>query len=252
MTNYTNVDYAKITTGDRNPIKRLLQSNRLNDGLRILSDLLPDFSGTILDFGAGNGILCQRIREKLPKAQLVCYEPVGNLRKQAHDLLAGMSDIRIVSNLNGYSPATFDFIFCLEVFEHLPLQQTLDALATMKQLLKPDGKLIIGVPNEIFLPALIKGTFRMRRRYGADDARIGNVLRAGIGIPPKDRPVVDFGGYPYYLRHLGFDYRRFRKILSQYFSISQTYGSPNPKLPLGVNFEVYFVVKKLLKYRISL
>ncbi len=241
MPNYADVDYAKITTQDRNPVKRLLQSNRLDDGLKVLNTIDPDFPGTILDFGAGNGELCKRIRQRLPKAQLVCYEPVDNLRKQAAEHLKEMPNVEIVATLAQYADATFDYIFCLEVFEHLPVRQTHEALSIIQRLLKKDGKLVIGVPNEIYFAALIKGIFRMRRRYGEDDARIGNVLRASLGFPPKIRKIIEFGSVPYILRHMGFDYRAFRKTLGQYFKITQTYGSPSPVLPVFANFEVYFV-----------
>lgn len=243
MPNYTNVDYAKITTHDRNPVKRLLQSNRLDDGLRVLSGVEKDFAGKVLDFGAGNGELCKRIHQRLPKAQLICYEPVENLRKQASAHLKEIPNIEIVDNLAQYADATFDYIFCLEVFEHLPEKQTIEALSLIKRLLKPDGTFIIGVPNELYLAALIKGVFRMCRRYGDDDARIGNVLRATLGFPPKNRKVVDFGGMPYILRHVGFDFRTFKKMLTKYFLIEKMYGSPNPSLPVFGNFEIYFVCK---------
>lgn len=244
MPDYTNIDYAKITTRDRNPLKRLLQRNRLADALRPLRDLPPDFSGTVLDFGAGNGELCKQIHARWSGAQLVCYEPVENLRRQAEANLAGMASAKITGTLDGFSGNDFDLIFCLEVFEHLPEPQTHEALALLRRLLKSDGKLIIGVPNEIYLAALLKGLFRMARRYGDEDAQIGNVLRAALGFPPKRRKVVDFGGLPYHLRHIGFDYRVFCNALVQYVKITQRYGSPNPALPVWANFEVYFVASK--------
>lgn len=65
-----------------------------------------------------------------------------------------------------------NLVFCLEVFEHLPSEETTDALRQIYDLLRPDGKLIIGVPVEVGVPALYKVIFRMSRKYGGFDANI--------------------------------------------------------------------------------
>ncbi len=131
--------------------------------------------------------------------------------------------------------------FCLEVFEHLPPAQTIQALKDLHKYLSPDGFLTIGVPNELFLPALLKGSLRLVRRFGEVDAHPVHILKAFLGKPPKNREIVSFDGLPYILRHMGFDYRSFAQTLRQFFQINTTFGSPWPILPLGLNFEVYFV-----------
>ena len=238
---YADVDYAKLTTEDRNPIKRKLQKLRLQHSLQVLKKMPPNFSGAILDFGAGNGELCKQISLRLPNSQIVCYEPSAKLRQQAIENTENFKNILVTGNLKNSATEAFDFIFCLEVFEHLPPEETKAALKNMRQLLKKDGKLIIGVPNEIFLLALLKGSLRLIRRYGDVDARPGPVLKAFLGRPPKARETVSFDGLPYILRHIGFDYREFKKVIAQYFRIEQSYGSPFTFLPLSLNFEIYFI-----------
>ncbi len=241
---YADVDYAKLTTNDRNPIKRNLQKLRLAHSLRVLNELPANFSGKILDFGAGNGELCKQIGLRFPQSQLVCYEPAPKLRKQALQNTQGFNNIKVVGDLQAIENDTFDFIFCLEVFEHLPDGPLEQALAIQKKLLKKDGRLILGVPNELFLPALLKGSFRLTRRYGEVDAIPLNILKATLGRPPLNRPQVLFDDLPYIIRHMGFDYRKFRKTVEKYFNIEKTYGSPLPVLPLSLNFEIYFVCSK--------
>ena len=237
---YADVDYAKLTTGDRNPIKRELQKLRLQHSLQALKNVEKNFSGTI-DFGAGNGELCTQISVRFPKSKIVCYEPSEKLHKQAVENTKNFQHITIIDSLQNSPIDSFDFIFCLEVFEHLPPDPMQAALKTMRNLLKKEGNLIIGVPNEIFLHALLKGSLRLFRRYGEVDARPGNILKAFLGQPPKKRETVSFDGLPYILRHMGFDYREFRTKILNHFQIKKSYGSPLPVLPINLNFEVYFI-----------
>ena len=119
-----------------------------------------------------------------------------------------------------------------------------DALAKIQHLLKDGGTFFVGVPNELFVPALVKGLFRVTRRYGAFDARFGNVFRAAIGRPPQRRPVKEIAsGLPYHFHHLGFDHRKLRVLLSGTFDLVRQFGSPT-----GINLldsEIYFVLKKI-------
>jgi hypothetical protein len=101
----------------------------------------------------------------------------------------------------------------------------------------------VGVPNELFIPALIKGLFRMTRRYGSFDARPGNVLRAVLGRPPKRRPVREITpGLPYHFHHMGFDHRKLRIKLSKTFEIARQFASPVGGELLGT--EIYLVLRK--------
>jgi SAM-dependent methyltransferase len=245
MNDYAKVNYSNITIYDQNPLKRILQNKRLDHGIRELKVLPSDYQGKILDFGAGDGELCKRISEKFCKAEIVCYEPSKNLRAQAKENTAGIDQITVADRIDHHSKAYFDYIFCLEVCEHLPNEQLDQELIRIKRLAKPEAVVIIGIPNEIYAAALIKGVLRLKRRYGEEDARIGNILRAALGFPPGKRPVINFDGLPYILRHMGFDHRKFKKQLQKHFSIIKSYGSPNVHLPLVANFEIYFVCRPL-------
>jgi hypothetical protein len=119
--------------------------------------------------------------------------------------------------------------------------------------LQDSGIAIIGVPVEIYLPALYKGIFRMARRFGDFDATPANILQAAVGFPPKHRPVREITmGWSYYFHHLGFDYRRFRKLLeSRGFVIVKQSASPVPVLGAWINPEIYFIVRKINKPRLG-
>lgn len=63
-----------------------------------------------------------------------------------------------------------DLISCLEVFNHLPDRQTAKTVRIVDRLLADGGVFVVGVPNELFFPTLVKGVFRTTRRYGSHDA----------------------------------------------------------------------------------
>jgi SAM-dependent methyltransferase len=135
-------------------------------------------------------------------------------------------------------------VFCLEVLEHLPERETADALNEIARLLKPKGSAVIGVPHELFLPALIKGLFRMTRRYGSFDARPRGVLAAVVGRPPAVRPIKEITpGFAYHKPHLGFDYRVLEERLQAVGKV-QKWFSPLRSLGRVLNSEVYFLVQK--------
>ena len=235
--------YRDITRNDKNPIKRLVQRRRLADALSLVgSDARPR---TIIDFGAGDGELCKRLAARFRGARILCYEPVAWLRAEAAALVADTASVVIASRLDQLPAGEGDLVFCMEVFEHLPPRQTAEAIDAIDRVLADEGLAVIGVPLEVFAPALLKGLFRMARRYGEFDAVAGNVVLAVLGNPPGDRPVAEIApGLPYHFHHLGFDHRRLRGQLEERFAILRTAGSPFRLLGTWLNSEVYYVLRK--------
>ena len=159
--------------------------------------------------------------------------------------LADFSSVRFVDDTVSIESATFDCIFSLEVFEHLPEKETALAMAEIHRLLKPAGIAVIGVPHELFLPALVKGLFRASRRYGDFDAIPGNIFKALTGRPPLQRPVAEIRpGLAYHFHHLGFDFRALEHALKQHFQVRRKWFGPVPMLGAVLNSEVYFLVQK--------
>src|SRR5829696_889917 len=235
--------YSDITVHDRNPVKSYLQRRRLRDALSVLDNLDAGFAGKLLDFGAGSGELTRIVAGRFPRARVFCYEPAPDLLEEARHNLSGLENVVLVPSLEELEGMRFRYVFCLEVFEHLPRRETVRAIRAINRLLARGGTAVVGVPNELFLPALIKGLFRMTRRYGAFDARPGNVLRAAVGRPPGKRPVKEAApGLPYHFPHLGFDHRKLRLTLSDTFDVVSQFGSPIGSELLSS--EIYLVLKK--------
>ena len=237
------VSYSDITVRAENPVKGYLQRRRLRDALSALGALDGRFAERVLDFGGGSGELAKIIAERFPRTEVFCYEPAPELLEEAKRNLSGLDNVTLVSSLEELEGLRFKYLFCLEVFEHLPPRQTTRTIREINRLLAGRGIAVVGVPNELFLPALYKGLFRMRSRYGAYDARFGNIFRAAIGRPPDRRPVREIApGLPYHFHHVGFDYRKLRLKLSETFEVVRQFGSPIGSELLSS--EIYLVLKK--------
>lgn len=236
--------YADITFADRNCVKRWLQWRRLDCALA-LGRLHAGTIATAWDFGAGNGELCKRLAVAHPATRIICHEPAPQLLAQARDNLAGVPGIEFSSVAPGRYAGVVDVVFCLEVFEHLPPPETAQALQAIRDLLRPGGLLVVGVPVEVGVPALYKGCFRMVRRWGAFDARPVNILSAFAGCPPRPRPVSQIAdGMRFHFAHMGFDHRVFRRVLGQAFAVRSVRASPFAWLGSRLMPEVYFVAQK--------
>lgn len=126
---------------------------------------------------------------------------------EAREKLKGHSCIQLTDSLGGMEPNSFDIVVSLEVFEHLPEKELVEAIESIHRILSEEGILIVGVPNEIHLPALYKGVFRMARRYGAYLAR----------------------------------------SLQERFVLTKEISSPGRHIPKFAAPEIYFVLKKCAK-----
>jgi SAM-dependent methyltransferase len=233
--------YAEATLKDRSAIKRWFQRRRLHDALACVDRRIsPE---TIIDFGGGNGEFSRHLAARFPRARIFCYEPCSWYIEEARENLADTKGVTLVSAVDRLPKGMCDLLYCNEVFEHFAPVETDAAIDQIQELLSEDGIAVIGVPIEIFVPALLKGVFRMTRRYGSFDARCSTVLRASVGIPPTDRPVGDMGpGLPFHIQHMGFDHRVLRKRLERDFIILRTRTSPAPWLGTFLNNEIYYVL----------
>lgn len=117
----------------------------------------------ILDLGCGEGVLVDKFREQN-------YDIIGiDLNYESEFILK-----RDIIN-TGFEENSFDVVLCLDVLEHLAFDEQEMALGEIKRILKPDGKLVITVPNlahlasrftYFFLGRLIRTAEDMKRHKG--------------------------------------------------------------------------------------
>lgn len=120
--------------------------------------------GRILDYGCGLGFALSGIHRR--------HERWGfDISKYAIDEAKRLNpDVRF-EDLNGIPDAYFDAIMCYHVLEHLNYDNGIALIGKLSGLLKPDGRLIIGTPNNASLVA-VKWGLKYRMRHDKTHLRL--------------------------------------------------------------------------------
>ena len=140
---YKSEDYISHTDTKRNVLEYVYHSVRqiaLNKKLKLI-DSFSSESKNLLDIGCGTGDFL----EKAQKANWVItgIEPDENARKISN--LKTNNAVFEIEHLAKLKPNSFDVITLWHVLEHLPNLEM--HIALFKSLLKPNGTLVIAVPN---------------------------------------------------------------------------------------------------------
>ena len=127
--------------------------------LNVIKQLKKEFSIAnlrILELGSGSGA---NLAILLPENKVLGVEGLPDAAKHAQD----MGIETIVADLENSLPlenSEFDWVFCLDVLEHLAWPDR--TLCEAHRLLKPGGKLLVNVPNHFTLT----GRVRMLQGHG--------------------------------------------------------------------------------------
>ena len=227
---------ADATIEARSWLKRFSHRSRFDVAL----ELLALRSGErVLDYGAGEGFLLERIRHCNVQCRLVGYEPVPEMyaklwnRQGAH----ASPQLTLVNSLDALPAQSFDTICCFEVLEHVSEENQERELGKMSHLLANHGKLIISVPLEAGLSSLFKNIVRLLLRQTHPNTNMKNVIYSLFGLK-IDRTK----GMP---GHIGFYYQDLSKKLNQSsWKITRTVFSPFNPLGGFFNSQVFFVLRK--------
>lgn len=137
---YESNDYISHTDENSELFSNLYQFVKkwsLHKKTKLIFDQNNDV-GTLLDIGAGTGDFLKVAKEK--GWQVYGMEPNENAMK-----LASEKGIELKSTLNDFDGKQFDVITLWHVLEHIPnLNET---ILKLSNLVKPNGTLIIAVPN---------------------------------------------------------------------------------------------------------
>jgi 2-polyprenyl-3-methyl-5-hydroxy-6-metoxy-1,4-benzoquinol methylase len=137
---YESVDYISHTDSKRSLFEKayhFVKNIALKNKLDLINSLQSD-KGRILDIGAGTG-------DFLSVAKTNGWETVGVEPSEKAKTIAKKKGVSFVENTNELENCSFDVISMWHVLEHVP---NLDnQIKELKRLLKPNGTLIIAVPN---------------------------------------------------------------------------------------------------------
>lgn len=135
------ISHSDTRNGLVNRTYHLVRDIMLSEKHRIIQNISEKSKGSVLDIGTGTGYFLKYMQKKGWDIHGVEKSPVARdfAKKRWH--LKIMSD----EDLFTMPPAKFDVITLWHVMEHLPnLQQHWQ---TISKLLKPDGVLVIALPN---------------------------------------------------------------------------------------------------------
>jgi 2-polyprenyl-3-methyl-5-hydroxy-6-metoxy-1,4-benzoquinol methylase len=102
---------------------------------------LPPGRGAALDVGAGLGGFSRLLADRFDQVEAIDFSPEMVARASAHS--AGHTNLHYTCDdfmAHAYPPASFDCVACIATLHHLPARE---ALATLADLLKPDGHLLV-------------------------------------------------------------------------------------------------------------
>ena len=137
---YDSPNYLSHTDANKSLFEKLYQVVKniaLKNKLNLINNLSSS-KGKILDIGAGTGDFLSYIKQN--GWQTIGVEPNQKARKIAED-----KGVYFVDDANSLEDHTFDVITMWHVLEHVP---DLDKqISELKRLLKPEGTLIVAVPN---------------------------------------------------------------------------------------------------------
>ncbi|MBS1737289.1 MAG: class I SAM-dependent methyltransferase [Bacteroidetes bacterium] len=141
---YQSENYISHSNTNKGLVNKLYHSVKkitLNKKKKIIKNATGFSTGKILDVGAGTGAFLNTMRQG--GWQVSGIEPDVIARKNASDLYR--LNLLDQEALKSFTPASFDVITMWHVLEHV--HQLNETIALLMNLLKPNGKLIIAVPN---------------------------------------------------------------------------------------------------------
>ena len=137
---YESEDYISHTDGKRSLFEKVyhfIKRKAIRDKVSLISKLQPQ-KGTLLDIGAGTGDFLQEAKNQ----NWLCTGIEPNEKAKNIAMSKGVSFAADLVSLENHS---FDVITMWHVLEHVPdLEQQIQEL---KRLLKPNGTILIAVPN---------------------------------------------------------------------------------------------------------
>ena len=137
---YESEDYISHTDGKRTLFEKmyhLVKSNAIKNKVKLINQWQPE-KGTLLDIGAGTGDFL--LEAKKQNWIITGIEPNDKAKQ-----IAIQKGVSFGTNLEELADESFDVISMWHVLEHVPNLE--EQIATLKRLLKPNGTIIIAVPN---------------------------------------------------------------------------------------------------------
>jgi SAM-dependent methyltransferase len=148
----------------------------------LLDRARPYLGRRVLDVGAGLGTVTEMLAQG--RELVVALEPDPEFVQLLRERFAAVDNVRVVdadvTALGGDSlPGDFDSAVCLNVLEHLP--DDVGVLRTLRQQVRPGGRLLLLVPAHPFLFGSLDRALGHERRYSERSLR-ALLEQAGLAV----------------------------------------------------------------------
>ena len=139
------ISHSNTSNGITNKAYRVVRSITLRQKVALINKFVPQ-KGRLLDYGCGTGHFLEASAKN--GWQIAGFEPSEVARKQANEL----TDNKVEGDdITKFEPESFDMITLWHVLEHI--HELNDTIKKILALLKPQGFLLIAVPNADSLDA---------------------------------------------------------------------------------------------------
>lgn len=204
--------------------------------MRVAADLVAAQAGhTILDIGTGNGQFPRSIVDARPGVSVVAYDPAPEMLAQAETMCRDRPEIKLVDEI---PRQLFDWVTCFEVLEHLPEAVIHSVAMTMRERVRPFGRVIVSVPLEVGLSGAAKNLARAALGQ-SHPSSFREQIWAAVNAP-VERRFHD----GYCASHVGFDHRALPALFaSAGLVITKTVYSPFHLIGGLLNSQVFWVLR---------
>jgi SAM-dependent methyltransferase len=243
--------YARKQIHSRDPLIAWSHRRRFSTALT----LAGQFAGQrVLDYGCGDGtFLGLLLQHPVRPASAVGAEIHQHIVEDCQRRFAAYPMLQFVRTDDLRHPesrATYDAIFCMEVFEHVVDPTPL--IGELDRLLAPGGTLVVSVPIETGLPVIVKQLVRRVAGWRGIGHYPGTTGYTPIefvkSVFAKStqhilRPVFQDDERSFH-DHKGFNWRVLRASLSARVDVVRTLTSPISWLGPQLSTQIWFIARK--------
>jgi SAM-dependent methyltransferase len=205
-----------------------------------------------LDYGCGDGTFLGLLASER-EITAVGAEIHSSIVEDCRTRFAGHDNLKfvLVADLDRARPASYDVIYCMEVFEHVTDPPAL--LDCFERLLAPGGMLVISVPIETGLPVVVKQIVRTIAGWrgignypGTTGYSFAELLRSVLASSAQhiSRPMFRRDDGSAFHDHKGFNWRVLRALVRSRFDLVREDTSPVGWLGPQLGTQRWFVARK--------
>lgn len=151
---FVDKSYRDRNYNSPNPLRRFAHRTRFRKSIESI-EMKDGIS--IMDFGAGDGLFLNQLEGINTSLRLVGFEPyMESIQENKIQIIKDWTQVLEISS----NSALFDYVTCFEVLEHFSPSNQHEALKKMHSIVKDSGRVIISVPIEKGIPAVVKNLIR--------------------------------------------------------------------------------------------